>query len=194
MKILLTGLGIVLAIFSILSGIVSLIWLAILGEWGAIAIGFFLEITAPAFLLPIPMMPGLFLLALASESFVSGNKKKGYFWGALSSLYRILITTLWCFAILIIFTKTATDHSFIPRLLWSACVALIPWIYILEKDKNIYSEIQMVTLEVAYLVLVIMVYLQAEIIHSFLAFVLILVIGNIVTTIMAYKIDKYQRI
>ena len=66
-----------LSLVNIFGGIVSGIWLAILGEWGVIGTGV-LAMLISGMALGIAMMPGLIFAVPAATMLENGNKIGGY--------------------------------------------------------------------------------------------------------------------
>ena len=119
---LITALSLPLMILNILGGVVSGIWLALLGEWGAIGRGI-LFLFVLTWFLRLMLMPSV-LLTLPAAYYEERGKTFGFVcFIALSSLYILALMTVWCCGILFLFVKDATESSLIPRLIWSYGVA-----------------------------------------------------------------------
>ena len=136
---LITALCIPLLILNMLGGIVSGIWLAILGEWGAIGLGILFFFTA-TWLLGFALMPSLLFAAPAAYCEERGKTFGLFCLGALSSLYILALVTVWCCGILFLFVKDATASSLIPRLVWSYGVATGPWAYMASREQGPQGE------------------------------------------------------
>jgi hypothetical protein len=156
-----TALAIPLMILNTLGGIVSGIWLAILGEWGAVGMGI-LFYFGSTWLLSFALMPSLLL---AVSALYCGEKGKTFgcvcFW-VLSITYILGLVTIWCCGILYLFVKDATASSLIPRLIWSYGVATGPWAYMASKDQgqgggDFASIIATFLAELAYVVIILLV-------------------------------------
>lgn len=158
---LITALSIPLMILNMLGGIVSGIWLAILGEWGVVGTGvlFFFVSTG---LLGFALMPSLLFMAPAAMCAEKGNTFGLVCFGALSSIYTLGLITVWCCGILFLFVKDATASSLIPRLIWSYGVATGPWAYMASKDQGeggegFASTMATFLAELAYVVIILLV-------------------------------------
>jgi len=156
-----TALSVPLFILNMLGGIVSGIWLAILGEWGAVGLGI-LFFFVSTWLLAFALMPSLLFAAPAAYCAERGKTFGLVCFGALSSLYILALVTVWCCGILFLFVKDATASSLIPRLIWSYGVATGPWAYMASKDQGPQGEGFASTLatflaELAYLVIMLLV-------------------------------------
>ena len=84
-----------ITILNLLGGIVSGIWLAFLGEWGAIGKGIMFMVVS-GFAISIALMPGLLFAAPASIAIEKGKKVLVAFLGSLSVLYTVGLITVWC--------------------------------------------------------------------------------------------------
>lgn len=110
MKVLLgfiSAVTIPLAFLNLLGGIVSGIWLAIIGQWGVIGLGIFFFI-ASTFGLSFVLIPALLLSAPAVYCSEKGKTFPMLCFITLSNLYVIVVITVWCCSILYMFAKGAT--------------------------------------------------------------------------------------
>ena len=119
-----------LAILNALSGIVSIIWLIILGDWSALVVGVGILICS-SFVIGILMLPsGAIMLALAALG-EKVNWRGIAFYGLsfLSNLYSVAVMSVWCLAVFVLFAMLAQKghHSILPYLLGSYALALAPW-------------------------------------------------------------------
>ena len=122
---LIAALSFPLMILNLLGGIISGVWLAILGEWGTIGNGLLFLFTS-TFLIGFALMPSLLLDVPAVYCAEKGKTIGLVFFGGLSSVYTLALVTVWCCGILYMFVKDATSASLIPRLIWSYGVATGP--------------------------------------------------------------------
>jgi hypothetical protein len=156
-----TSLCVPLFILNTLGGIVSGIWLAILGEWGAVGSGI-LFFFVSTWLLAFALMPSL-LFAAPAAYFAKRGKTFGFFcFSALGGLYILALVTVWCCGILFFFVKDATASSLVPRLIWSYGVATGPWAYMASKEQGpqgegLGSALWTFFAELAYLVIILLV-------------------------------------
>jgi len=144
-------------ILNMLGGIVSGIWLAILGEWGDVVTGiiFFFVST---WLLGFALMPSMLFVAPAAYCLEKGKTFGFIFFNALTNIYTLGLITIWCCGILFLFVKDATASSIIPRLIWSYGIATGPWAYMASKDQEgTASFIATFLAELAYLVIIFLV-------------------------------------
>jgi hypothetical protein len=135
MKTLLAVIVVPLAILNVLGGIVSGIWLAVLGEWGIIGIGVLLAVGDAVFL-GIALIPGLLLAAPAAHFVNEGRTVPAVFFVGLSSAYTLGLITAWCCGILFLCVRDATTSDIVPRLIWSYGVAIGPWAYMASKEQG----------------------------------------------------------
>lgn len=124
-----------IAILNGFGGIVSGIWLAVLGEWGSIGYGL-LALVCSGFVIGIALIPSLLF---AGPGFLLAEKGKmlfAYPLFLLSSLYVSAVVAVWCSGVLYYFTERATHESVIPTLIWSYGVAVGPFVWMAQKDSQ----------------------------------------------------------
>lgn len=130
-----TALTVPIMVLNLLGGIISGIWLAILGEWGEIFRGVLFMVVA-RFAISIALMPSLLFAAPGAMAIEKGKKLLGMFFGSLSVLYTFALMTIWCIWIMWLFVSSANESSLIPLLIWSYGVALAPWMWLAQKDQQ----------------------------------------------------------
>src|SRR6476661_2351327 len=105
---LMTVFTIPLMVLNVLGGIVSGVWLAIIGDWAAIGLGIGLFFFS-TMLLGIAMMPSVLLVA-GTSYFSSKRSKLGFIcFGILGNGYVLTVVTLWCCAMLYLFMHDANE-------------------------------------------------------------------------------------
>lgn len=127
-----------LGILNMFGGIVSSIWLAILGKWVLIGFGILLMISGGG--LGLAIAPGLIFSVPAVAMLEKGNKIGGYFFGLLSTVYTVGVLTAWCILVLIFYTIHANATLLIPVLIWSYSVATGPISWLAQKDLRSGNE------------------------------------------------------
>lgn len=149
-------------ICNLLSGIISGIWLAILGEWGKIFGGILLVVLSVS-AVPIVLRPSaLFFAAPASIAMEKDKKLLGIFLGSLSYFYAQVLITTWCIFIFWTYTSMATDKSLIPLLLWSYGIALAPWVWLACMTMNEFSMFTIFLAQVSYALAIVMYFLDVN--------------------------------
>lgn len=118
-----------------LGGVVSGIWLAVLGEWGAIGWGI-AGIFVSHLVLSIALLPGFAFGAGAAALGERKSRVGTLILGGLSNLYTVAVMTAWCIGVLLFFLSQAGQESWIPVLIWSYGVALGPWMFLAQKDRQ----------------------------------------------------------
>jgi len=119
-----------------LGGIISGVWLAILGKWSAIIIGL-VAVFSSHYLISLALLP-----TLALGASVVPLAKKGARWGIvmmgfLSNAYIALVMAAWSLLVLMIFASQADSRaSLIALLIWSYGVAMGPWQFLHSKDEQ----------------------------------------------------------
>jgi len=130
-----TVLTIPIMLLNLLGGIISGIWLIVLGEWGPIFIGVAFMLVS-IFAISIAFMPSLIFVIPALSAIEKGRKILGAFWFSLNMLYTIGLITTWCLWIMALFMRFANNSSIIPVLIWSYGIALLPWMWLAKKDQQ----------------------------------------------------------
>jgi|AntAceMinimDraft_16_1070373.scaffolds.fasta_scaffold49595_2 hypothetical protein len=131
----LAALTIPMMVLSLFGGIISGIWLAILGEWEEIIRGIIYMVVS-SFVISFALTPCLLLQVPASMALEKGKKLLGIFFVSLAVLYTAALITVWCLYIMWFFVSSATEYSLIPLLIWSYGVALAPWMWLAQKDQQ----------------------------------------------------------
>jgi hypothetical protein len=185
----LTALTVPIAILNMTGGIVSGIWLAILGEWGEIIRGIIL-IVVSGFTISFALMPGLLFAGPAALAMEKSKKILGIFFGSLSVLYTVELITVWCILIMWFFVTSATERSLIPMLIWSYGVALAPWMWLAQKDQqgggNEFSIFTTFFAQLSYILSMIMFFLGATLGAIAIIFGLIMLLGSILQMSIAF--------
>lgn len=120
---------------NLFGGVVAGVWLAILGEWFAIAMGIGLIILSPL-IIGILLLPNMLLVWLIGRySYQSKTNVLGFL-AAGSLLYTSLIMALFGVVVLLIFAEASDYRNMLPFLLWSYTVASSPWLFLARKDTE----------------------------------------------------------
>lgn len=190
-------LAIPLALLNILGGIISGIWLAILGEWGAIGWGI-LALTVSGIALSLVLMPSALLAVPAAHFSEKGNLFAMYILAFLSNLYVIAVVTVWCVGVLYFFAKRADASSFIPMLIWSYGVATGPWAWMAQKEQQggggFASIVSSFFSQVGYIVMVLAVLLvRMTLIDVIILFSVVMFIGLVIQFKASLELQKEMR-
>lgn len=190
----LSGLIIPIGLFNMFGGIVSGIWLAILGEWNLIGYGI-LALLVSGVGLSFVMAPGLiFLTGPAVILLEKGHKISGSIFGLLSAFYTNGILTAWCILVLFYFINHTNADSIIPGFIWSYGIATSPIAWLAQKDQqsgNKYSMITTFFISLAYILTILAILLAgASLMNILILFGVIMSISLIVEFSIAYLADK----
>lgn len=187
---LLNALSIPLALINLLGGIVSGIWLAVLGEWGSIGWGF-VFLFGGAIAISLAMLPGLLVMAPVAYFHDKGPKAAFYLFGFLGSLYTIAVITAWCCVVLVFFNKRADSSSLIPLLIWSYGAATAPLSYMAQKEQNEYSAISTFFAQLGYLIVIATLMLtRITIVDAFVIIGAVMSIGLVFQSWIAFNVDR----
>ena len=185
----LTALTVPIMILNLLGGIISGIWLVILGEWGEIVRGIIFMIIS-SFAISFALMPGLLFSAPAAMAMEKRRKSLGIFFGSLSVLYTVSLITVWCLWIMWLFVSSATESSLIPLLIWSYGVALAPWMWLAQNDQqdggNEFSIFTTFFAQISYILAMVMFFLGAMLGTIAIVFGVIMLTGAILQMFIAF--------
>ncbi|MBE3068857.1 MAG: hypothetical protein IMZ66_01335 [Planctomycetes bacterium] len=120
-------------VLHILLGVVSGLWLAIVGEWGAIGLGILFVVLSPI-LIGVALLPMCLSTPAGMYCMARGKTLGVYCVASITTLYRLAVLMSWCCGILYLFVKDDTPVHLIPRLLWSYGIAIGPWAYWARQD------------------------------------------------------------
>lgn len=153
--------SVALIVLNAIGGIVAGIWLAILGDWGAIGRGLLFAIGG-GFVISLAMMPGMLLAGPAVVFYNKGSRLGLYVFGGLSAAYQFTVLSAWCLFIFFLFAHRADGSSAIPMMLWSYGVATGPIAYLAQKDLqsgNEYGGLAALFSQVAYVLALLVIFL-----------------------------------
>jgi hypothetical protein len=185
MAALLQVLMVPLVVLNIFGAIVSGIWLAVLGQWGAIGIGL-LAMFVSSFVLGIAMLPQLAIGAPAVWCIDKGYKIVGYFFGFLAGAYLYALITLWSGGVLWTFMGKVTTHSqLFPMLVWSYGVATSPWSYMASRESQggdgSTAVFTVLFMQLGYLLMMLMILFSNPTFYEAMqAFVAVMVLGVLI--------------
>jgi len=135
MQVLLTLLSVPLVLLNILGGIVSCIWLAILGDWWAIGYGI-LGFLVSRFVIGIVLAPSLALSVPAMALIEKGKIAAAAPFLVLNTIYTYGVISAWCMLVFYIFVRNSTPSSFVPLVIWSYGVAIGPWAHMASQEQQ----------------------------------------------------------
>ncbi|MBI9078466.1 MAG: hypothetical protein JEY79_01840 [Pseudodesulfovibrio sp.] len=175
-----------------MGGLVAIIWLMVLGEWGTLGYGL-LYVAGSTFLIGFALMPGMLLAVPALWALEKGKKMLGIIFGLIPTTYTYALMIAWAAFSFVTFMKRADNESYIPVLLLSYMVAAGPWAYMASKEDNPYSGISSVFCSFSYILVMIAVYFfrptAIELIELFSA---PLIFALFFTTYLSYRVDKEE--
>ncbi len=190
-------------VLNMFSAIVGGIWIAFMGEWKLIGIGIFLMITSH-WILTLLMLPGIGLTALIG-AFSNPKNIFVYILGYFSNLYLNILISGWCVLSFIICTnfygagyQSEISYELLPYLLWSWSMALSPWQYFANYERdNEYTMATTYIVSIFYLLFLVSTFtvnslpVLTLLIH-FSAILVLVIILPIYYMYTAYKIGSTQ--
>ena len=143
------------------SGLIGLVWLAVLGQWGHIGAGVGGMILMPM-LFSIAQLPGMGAALLASWCAERGWHLAATACVFLSSLWTSLLIAAWCILVAMVSIHDIDSSNRIPILLWGYAVAVGPLGYMAGKERdNVFTGLQTILAQVFYVSLIACWALQA---------------------------------
>jgi hypothetical protein len=191
--VLVNVLAIPLMVLNLLGGIVSGIWLAILGEWRLLIYGIVSFIGA-GMLLGILLAPSLLFAAPAAMLLEKGKILLGMVVGFFSNIYLAALFTLWCGVVFFIFMRNANSSTFWPLLIWSYGVATAPIGFLASKEReNQASQFTNCFVQVGYLLMMIAaIFFRVDIIDLMIVFGTVMILGLIFNWVVALAEMRYR--
>lgn len=182
-----------LIILNALGGLISGIWLAVLGMWDIIWFGI-ISLFISHFIIAFALMPAMLFLAPAAYFLTKKNlfaTAIGWLLMSLSLFYTFGLITIWCVGILYNFTKMATPASIIPLLIWSYGVALGPWMFLAAKEQQSGdgegSIFPVFFAEISYIVSILMIlFLEITLRDVLIVFAIIMGVAMVIQLVIAY--------
>jgi len=192
-----TLMAVPITILNLFGGVVSGVWLAVLGDWGSIGYGLLVMVSG-SFVLAIAMIPSLVFSGPAIYFARKGVDILIFFFAFLGSLYIAALITVWSGGVLLFFAERATADSAIPLLIWSFGVAMTPWQLMAQKEMQAGqgpgSAVTVFFAQIAYLFAILMTIFGAftffEIMVIFGMVMLIGVFFQFGTAIQAMRSDR----
>jgi len=177
-----------LIVLNLLGGIISFIWLAILGEWSTILYGS-LYIIFGSWLVGIFLIPGMIFMI----PIVFFEKKKNTAGLAISGFmnlfYVFAVIAGSSYLIYLNITDNLTNVHLLPLLIWSYSVAISPWTYMASKEERSSTGFDgtLVTLyftEIGLVIASVLIACGLDLSKSFTIFSVIMVIPLLMATYM----------
>lgn len=152
-----------LIILNFFSGIAGGIWLAIIGQWWTIGLGFLFGFLMP-YIYAVVSLPGLGLGILAVRAGETGNKLPAAILGFMASVFHYVVIAIWCFFIFSYFAESIGTNSPIPYLLWihSTTMAPLGWMASKEPPENTGTSIALVFAQLNFFALAILWLLSVQ--------------------------------
>lgn len=150
-----TALVTMLFFLNVFAGLIGGIWLAFLGQWGVLLIGFLYSIAMP-FVYSILALPNMGIAFLLMKAVESRNKFFTGLLGLISTLYTYGLFTWWVIIVFAAFVLEAGVTDFIPLLLWGYSTVMAPLSYMASQEgEDDSSGFALLFAQVMYLVVVI---------------------------------------
>lgn len=141
MKAVVAALMLPLVAMNMLGGLVGIVWLMVLGEWGSL--GYALVFTmGGAFLCGLALMPGLLASAPGLAMYDKGGATRIFSYPliGLGLLWTHVVMVFWALVVFAYFFKRADAASMVPTMLVAYLVATAPWSYMAQKTAQSDSD------------------------------------------------------
>lgn len=153
--LLVTLTGLIFIPLNIFSGIVAVIWLIIVREWGLLVFG-----VITGFVMPwgysIALLPTFPLLGLLTRFVERGNKKLTILLGFVMSFYTNIVNVLWVYYV---FNEvTSNSNHLVAKMLWGYSITMGPLGYMASKEDpdNSGTFLGLLIAQISYFLLVIL--------------------------------------
>lgn len=137
---LLSLVGPFIGLLNFLSQIVAGIWLAVIGEWGALITGLLLGLGGN-WLIGFALLPTLFFLSLQTSALENGDEVRLKLLTNLTMSYTMVIASIWCCCSFSYIVNMTHSNAIIPAALWAYSVATTPWVYMASKERESVSTL-----------------------------------------------------
>jgi len=146
-----------ITVLNVLGGLVSGIWLAVLGRWGTIGVGLLMSILMP-FVYSILMLPAFGIGQFAIRLEERGQKLPAMLLAFPGAVYGDALITAWVAFLFVNFLYEPDATAAVPTALWVYSIAIAPLAYMGSKEKgdNPGPAVAMFVALLAYLVLLVM--------------------------------------
>lgn len=178
----------------VLGGVVSAIWLIIIGKWQALLYAILLSMVS-SFLISLVMMPGALFAVPAMKSMEKGNRILGYFFMLCSNFYTYAVLFFWEMKVLDMFIPYIGrgDKGLVPILILAYCVTISPVSYLASKERdNIFTMITTMCFSIGSFIFYVGLIFGMEPNYALLLLFGTLLIGlfvTLITVIEAYTLE-----
>lgn len=133
--IVLAALSIPTMLLNFFGGIISAIWLIILGQWGIVLIGFIIVFIAP-FAAALLLLPTNLTSIAIVKAYEKGKYSTLKAWVVINNLLQGLAFTIVSYGICAYLLSFKNEQILWPLLIWTFGVALSPWSYMASKERQ----------------------------------------------------------
>ena len=171
---------------SVISGLGSCIWLAILGIWWAVTFAV-VSVLSPVLI----SLYLLFCFSFGSTAINLFEKKRvvlGNFYLLLGSLITYAGLVAWCLATWFYFISDATANTFWPLMICSYGVITLPWNYIAYSDGSLEFRRYAIIVQIIFVVALLgTVFNEAKFFELIMLFIALVVVGTLFETFLQYR-------
>ena len=124
-----------LALLAVFGGIISGIWLIIIGEWNVVLAGFIFSVVMPA-IFAVACLPVITSIALLLGNDLSPNRTITTVASFLTAFWVALLISVWTLFIFHYFMSNSDNNSFILLSLFGYSITMSPLVYMAEKETE----------------------------------------------------------
>jgi len=125
----------IMIFLNVFSGIISGIWLIVLGLWPELLLGVIYSFVMP-FAYTLVALPSMLLMPLLLRFSENGNKVMTAIFGFINVIYSDLIILFWTYFVFSEFVSGASGTAVIPLILWGYTVVIAPLGYMAKGEQD----------------------------------------------------------
>lgn len=125
----------IMIFLNVFSGIISGIWLIVLGLWPELLLGVIYSVVMP-FAYTLVALPSMLLMPFLLKFSENGNKVLTAIFGFINVIYSDLIILFWTYFVFSEFVSEASGTAAIPLILWGYTVVIAPLGYMAKGEQD----------------------------------------------------------
>jgi hypothetical protein len=149
-----------LAVLDVVAGVVTFIWLIVLGEWWAIGYGF--GVIPATVALIFLAKPGAWMRVPAMVMIDRRQSVMAYLFHLASRLFEAAVAAGWFAGVIFLFSRITSNFSFWPLVVWGYALALAAWTYMSRYTRkidtgDIGSDIMLLSVQLAFVAIAVLI-------------------------------------
>ncbi len=159
--------------------------------------GIFYVLFGP-FAISLASMPTLLLDNLKEKVLENNKTALAMLIYSVECIYGLILITVWCCFIFLLFTSSATEDSLIPLLIWSYNVAILPLVWLQVKGQHLQAtaflvdwyEITIFFAQIAYALGAVMFWWEITLGVIAITFGIIMLVSQIVILTLSFFLSR----